>query len=116
MRVAWKVAGPGEVALGDKRTTLSFLAEARILERDDHRDGVAIVRAHQVHILRLQARHLECVRRRNFDWRSGDRWCIGNRRMIRELTCAEQPYRRMLGALRDLRRGHDNGCAATGGT
>ena len=54
-----EVAAEGEVVAGDELHALALLAEAGVLQRQQHGDGVAVIDRHHVHLLAAQIGHGE---------------------------------------------------------
>src|SRR6266446_6891091 len=81
MRIAGEIAGVRQVMLHHERPALSLLAKARIFERYEHGNRVAVVRTYEVDMPALDARHLEGHVGGWFDGRVGQRRRVCNRRM-----------------------------------
>src|ERR1700676_2612896 len=91
-------------AAGDKWAALDFFAEAVVLERDQHRESIAVVEFAEIDVAELDSRHLEGGL--FGDWRAGYQ---GIERVAARMTLTHPQYidGRTLQRLRALGRGHD---------
>src|ERR1700710_2804845 len=103
-----------QVAVGDELAALTLLAETDVLELHQHRDGEAVIDRGVLDVLWRNAGFLERARAGPDAGRICQVEILAATRTLHGLAMTDHPHQRLLQALGNLRRGHDQRAAAVG--